>query len=191
MAKEKFVTKILINNGFSLEELKEMDQKQRNAIYSEGMKKYIKNFSHQPKEVVVHKATNPFALLEKPEEVYNLSIDFFRHLSVDDAVILFHKKFRSISIDKTQKIVKLLMCVFQESILGEIENKISALPESERRSIMDIYEYQKENITHLIAINERLGQEKFRQKFEEVLEIKMLVQKYKDGLKNEEDDDDE
>lgn len=189
MAKEKFITKILLNNGFTQEELKEMDQKQKNEIYTKGMKKFIENFSHKPKEVVVHKATNPFLHLEKPEEIYNLPVDFFRHLSVDDAVILLHRKFRSISIDKTQKIIKLLMCVFQESVLGEIEKKISSLPESERRSIMDIYEHQKENITHLITINEKLDQEKFRQKFEEVLEIKMLVQKYKDKLRSEEEDD--
>lgn len=188
MAKEKFVTKILLNNGFTQEELKGMDQKQRNEIYTRGMKKFIENFSYKPKEVVVQKASNPFVSLQRPEEIYNISVDFFRYLSMDDAAILLHKKFRFIPIDKIQKIIKLLMYVFQESILGEIEEKISSLPENERRSIMDIYEHQKENIAHLIAINEKLDQEKFRQKFEDVLEIKMLVQKYKDGLKNEEDE---
>ncbi len=189
MAKEKFVTKVLLNNGFTQEELKAMDQKQKNEIYSRGIQRFVQGFAHKPKEVVVQKRSNPFAHLQRPEEVYNLSVDFFRHLSIDDAVILFHKKFRSIPIDKTQRIIKLLMCAFQEGILGEIERKISALPESERRSIMDIYEHQKENITHLIAINEKLDQEKFRQKFEEVLEIKMLVQQYKDRLKSEEEDE--
>lgn len=189
MAKEKFVSKVLLNNGFTQEELKAMDQKQKNEIYQRGIKRYVESFAHKPKEVVVHKASNPFINLEKPEEIYDISVDFFRHISIDDAVILFHKKFRSISIDKTQKIIKLLMRAFQEGILGEIEKKISVIPENERRSIMDIYEHQKEDIAHLIAINEKLDQEKFRKKFEEVLEIKMLVQKYKDGLKSEEEDE--
>lgn len=191
MAKQKFITKILLQNGFTQDELKAMDQNQKNEIYSRGIKRFVEGFSYKPKEVIVHKAENPFVNLEKLEDVYNLSVDFFKYMSVDDVVILLHKRFRLISIDKIQKIVKLLMYSFQENILGEIERKISSIPDEERHCIMDIYERQKEDISHIISINEKLDQEKFRKKFEEVLEIKMLVQKYKDKLKDEGDEEDE
>lgn len=187
MAKvDKFVSKTLLANGFSQEELKEMSAEEMTRTYQQGIQRLINAFNTHPKEEHTHKVQNPFLELKTPEEIYEAPIDFLAHLGNEDVILMLHRKFRSIPIDKAQKITKLLFCIFQEKILGEIESKISGLPEDEKRSIMEIYERQKDDVQHLLQINERLRKEKFRQQFEKVLEIKNLIYHHKNSLEEDE-----
>lgn len=188
MAKvEKFVIKTLLANGFSQEELDAMSADEIVQIYKKGVQGLLNAINAHPKEEVVHKVSNPFLELKNAEEIYDICVDFLAHMGSEDVVLMIHRKFRSIPIDKVQKITKLLFCIFQEKILGEIEEKISDLPEEEKRSIMEIYERQKDDIQHLLQINERLRKERFRQQFEKILEIKSLIHHRKSHI--DEDDD--
>ncbi|RDU69186.1 hypothetical protein [Helicobacter brantae] len=187
MAKiEKFITKTLLNNGFSQEELSAMSNEEITKTYKEGIQRLVNAFNTHPKEEHTHKVKNPFLELKSPDEIYEIPIDFLAHLGSEDVTLMIHRKFRSIPIDKVQKITSLLFCIFQEKILGEIESKIASLPEDEKRSIMEIYERQKDDTQHLLQINERLRKEKFRQQFEKVLEIKSMIHHYKERLEEEE-----
>lgn len=187
MAKvDKFVSKTLLANGFSQAELETMSAEEIMKVYQNGVQRLVNAFNTHPKEEHNHQIKNPFLDLKAPDEIYDISIDSLAHLSNEDITLLIHKKFRSIPIDKVQKITSLLFCIFQEKILGEIESKISSLPEDEKRSIMEIYERQKDDTQHLLQINERLRKEKFRQQFEKVLEIKSLIHHYKERLEEEE-----
>lgn len=187
MAKvEKFIIKTLLANGFNQEELDVMNQEEILQTYKKGVQRLVNSLTH-PIEEVVHKVSNPFLDLKEPCEIYDIPVDFLAHLGNEDVILMLHRKFRSIPIDKVQKITKLLFCIFQEKILGEIESKIANLPEDEKRSIMEIYERQKDDTQHLLQINERLRKEKFLQQFEKILEIKSLIHRHKLSL--EEDDD--
>lgn len=184
---EKFITKTLLANGISQAELDAMSNEEIVEMYKKGVQRIVDSLNTHPKEEVTHKVTNPFAELKSPEEIYNIPVDFLAHMGSEDVILLLHRKFRSIPIDKVQKITKLLFFIFQEKILGEIESKISALPEEEKRSIMEIYERQKDDTQHLLQINERLRKEKFRQQFEQVLEIKSMIHRHKLSLQEEEE----
>lgn len=176
MAKvDKFVSKALLSCGFTQEELNTMSAEEIIQTYKMGVCRLIETLNSHPKEENDHKIQNPFLDLKSPEEIYDIPIDALAYLGNEDIVLMLHRKFRFISIDKVQKITKLLFCIFQEKILGEIESKISSLSEEERYSIMEIYERQKDDIQHLLQINDRLCEEKFRQQFEKVLEIKSLI----------------
>ena len=187
MAKiEKFITKTLLNNGFTQEELNAMSVEQITQTYRDGVQRLVSAFNTHPKEEQTHKVKNPFLELKTPDEIYEIPVDFLAHLGSEDVILMIHRKFRSIPIDKVQKITALLFCIFQEKILGEIEEKIASLPEDEKRSIMEIYERQKDDTQHLLQINERLRKERFRQQFEKVLEIKSMIHHYKQKLEEEE-----
>lgn len=184
---EKFITKTLLANGFSQDELNAMSGEEIVQTYKRGVQRLVDSLNAHPKEEVIHKVSNPFLDLKTPEEIYDIPIDFLAHMGSEDVILLLHRKFRSIPIDKVQKITKLLFCIFQEKILGEIESKISSLPEDEKRSIMEIYERQKDDTHHLLQINERLRKEKFRQQFEQVLEIKSLIHRHRTSLQEEDE----
>lgn len=180
MAKvDKFVSKTLLANGFSQAELETMSAEEIMKVYQNGVQRLVNAFNTHPKEEHNHQIKNPFLDLKAPDEIYDISVDFFSYMKIEDVVIMMHRHFRIIPIDKIQKIVRLLMYIFQEKILGEIESKIANLPVDEREAIMEIYERQKDDIHHLLQINERLEKEECRKQFERILSIKNSIDHFR------------
>ncbi|ANV98526.1 hypothetical protein BBW65_06835 [Helicobacter enhydrae] len=188
MAKvSKSIIKTLLKHGFTQEDLDAKDAESILQIYKKGIEGYVQNFSaHHKKEHTPRETKSPFGHLERLEEVYDLPTNYFTHFSQEDIVLLLHKKFRSIPINRIQKIVNILMVCFQERILGEIYEKTHDLPREEQENIMEIYEIQKDNIAHLVQINDRLQSAKFRKQLQEVISIKNQIQR----IQNTEEDED-
>lgn len=173
---ETSIVKMLLKNGFTQDEIDSKTPEELREIYARGVKQYIKNFSPE-EEVHENIKENPFKALQNPEEIYNLSYDFFKIFSNEDIMLMIHKRFKHIPIDRIQKIVQILFCAFCEEILQEIAKKLEKIPQEEKDSLFEIYEAQKENIQHLIEINQKLDIPQFRRKLEEILHIKSSIAK--------------
>lgn len=182
MAKvENFIYKFLLNHGFTEEELSSKSHDEIKKIYTQGITRYIQNFFPKEEEKKeIHKYQNPFQDLQSPDEIFNLSLDFFESFSSEEVILMIHKRFRQIPMDQIQKIVSILFFSFQEKILKEIEQKLSNISRKERESILEIYESQRDHITHLLDINKQLELESFREKLEMILRIKASIQSQKE-----------
>lgn len=175
---DKNIAKILLRHGFTQEKINSKTPEELREVYTEGVKRYIQNFSPQEKEAI-HSKDNPFKDLQNPEEIYDLSFDFFQDFSVEDIALMMHRHFKHIPIERVQKIATILLHGFQEQILQEIANKLENIPQEEKDSLSEIYELQKDNIEHLIEINQKLNLPQFRKKLEEILHIKSSIAKGK------------
>lgn len=172
---KNFIYKFLLNHGLTEEELSSKDPDEIKKIYTQGITQYVQNFSQKEEKREISKPQDPFQDLQTPHEIFNLSLDFFESFSTEDITLMLHKRFRQIPIEQIQKIVSILFSSFQESILREIEQKLSNIPKKERESILEIYESQRDHISHLLAINQQLELESFREKLETILKIKTSI----------------
>lgn len=173
---EQSILKTLLKNGFTQEKIDSKTPQELREIYARGIREYVKKFSPEEKIPIDHKK-DPFENLQNLEEIYHQSFDFFKHFSSEDVTLMIHKRFKHIPIDRIQKIVQILFCAFQEEILQEIAKKLEKIPQEEKDALFEIYELQKDDIQHLIEINERLDLPQFRKKLEDILHIKSSIAK--------------
>ncbi|WP_027327762.1 hypothetical protein [Helicobacter pametensis] len=174
---EKTIQKFLISHGLSQEEIQSKSLQELQEIYTQGIKSFVQRFnSEKQQETQILKPQNPFKTLKDPQEIFDLPLGFFEHFSIEDVILMIHKHFRQIPMEQIQKIAKILFHSFQENILKEIRQKLHNIPFDEQESIMEIYEAQRDNIEHLIQINQQLELESFRSKFESILNLKTIIQ---------------
>lgn len=173
---EPSMIKILLKKGLSQEEIDSKTPQELREIYARGIRAYVKRFSPEEKIPIDHKK-DPFKDLQNLEELYDLSFDFFKHFSSEDITLMIHKRFKYVPIDRIQKIVQILFCAFQEEVLQEIAKKLEKIPQEEKDVLFEIYELQKDDIQHLIEINQKLDLPQFRQNLEEILRIKASIAK--------------
>lgn len=172
---EQSIIKVLLKNGFTQEKIDSKTPEELKEIYTRGMRDYVKRFSPE-KEIIIEHKKDPFEDLQNLEEIYQ-SFDFFKHFSREDITLMLHRRFKYIPIDRIQKIVQILFCAFQEEILQEISKKLEKIPPEEKDSLFEIYELQKDDIQHLLEINQKLDLPQFRKKLEDILHIKSSIAK--------------
>lgn len=173
---ERSIIKVLLKNGFTQEKIDSKTPEELKEIYARGIREYVKKFSPK-KEIIIDHKKDPFEDLKNLEKIYDQSFDFFKHFSSEDITLMIHRRFKYVPIDRIQKIVQILFCAFQEEVLQEISKKLERIPQEEKDSLFEIYELQKDDIQHLLEINQKLDLPQFRKKLEDILEIKSSIAK--------------
>lgn len=177
MLKQQQMIDFLTRHGFTHEELNIKDTEEIKSLYLKSIQKQIEAFipieEHTPFSDTL--PSNPFHSLKSPQEIYNLNLNFIPNFHFEDLIFHLQKQFSFIPIEKIQKMLQILTASLQEKILGEIKINLANIPKEDQDFILDIYERQKENLTHLARINQQLNSQEFREKFENILKLKNTI----------------